>query len=304
LRVRLLSLALIMVSGFGLEACSALPSLLDDKPSTPPGTTAAPSGVGASKTEGVSPDLSAADKTEPVADLYNKGLEKLKDGQYKTAAKQFEEVERQHPYSGLASKAILMAAYAEYQRNSYDTAVTAAQRFITLHPGHKDTAYAYYLVALCYYEQIMDVKRDQSVTQNALQSLEEVARRFPDTVYARDADAKAVLARDHLAGKEMEVGRYYLRKKAYVASINRFKTVVQKYQTTSQTPEALYRLTEAYYALGVQSEAQTAAAVLGHNYPNSQWYKDAYSLLQTGGIAPEENKQSWISKAVSAVNPF
>ena len=304
MRVRLLSLALIIVSGFGLEACSALPSLLGDKPSTPPGTTATPSGIGASKTEGVSPDLSAADKTEPVADLYNKGLEKLKDGQYKTAAKQFEEVERQHPYSGLASKAILMAAYAEYQRNSYDTAVTAAQRFITLHPGHKDTAYAYYLVALCYYEQIMDVKRDQSVTENALQSLEEVTRRFPDTVYARDADAKAVLARDHLAGKEMEVGRYYLRKKAYVASINRFKTVVQKYQTTSQTPEALYRLTEAYYALGVQSEAQTAAAVLGHNYPNSQWYKDAYSLLQTGGIAPEENKQSWISKAVSAVNPF
>jgi outer membrane protein assembly factor BamD len=304
LRVRLLSLALIIVSGFGLEACSALPSLLDDKPSTPVGTTAAPSGVGASKTEGVSPDLSAADKTEPVADLYNKGLEKLKDGQYKTAAKQFEEVERQHPYSGLASKAILMAAFAEYQRNSYDTAVSAAQRFITLHPGHKDTPYAYYLIALCYYEQIMDVKRDQSVTENALQSLEEVTRRFPDTIYARDAGAKAVLARDHLAGKEMEVGRYYLRKKAYVASINRFKTVVQKYQTTSQTPEALYRLTEAYYALGVQSEAQTAAAVLGHNYPNSQWYKDAYSLLQTGGIAPEENKESWISKAVSAVNPF
>ena len=304
MRVRLLSLALIIVSGFGLEACSALPSLLDDKPSTPVGTTAAPSGVGASKTEGVSPDLSAADKTEPVADLYNKGLEKLKDGQYKTAAKQFEEVERQHPYSGLASKAILMAAYAEYQRNSYDTAVSAAQRFITLHPGHKDTPYAYYLIALCYYEQIMDVKRDQSVTENALQSLEEVTRRFPDTIYARDADAKAVLARDHLAGKEMEVGRYYLRKKAYVASINRFKTVVQKYQTTSQTPEALYRLTEAYYALGVQSEAQTAAAVLGHNYPNSQWYKDAFSLLQTGGIAPEENKESWISKAVSAVNPF
>ena len=304
MRVRLLSLALIIVSGFGLEACSALPSLLDDKPTTPVGTTAAPSGVGASKTEGVSPDLSAADKTEPVADLYNKGLAKLKDGQYKTAAKQFEEVERQHPYSGLASKAILMAAYAEYQRNSYDTAVSAAQRFITLHPGHKDTPYAYYLVALCYYEQIMDVKRDQSVTENALQSLEEVTRRFPDTIYARDAGAKAVLARDHLAGKEMEVGRYYLRKKAYVASINRFKTVVQKYQTTSQTPEALYRLTEAYYALGVQSEAQTAAAVLGHNYPNSQWYKDAYSLLQTGGIAPEENKESWISKAVSAVNPF
>jgi outer membrane protein assembly factor BamD len=304
LRVRFLSLALVVASGFGLEACSALPSLLGDKPSTPVGTTAVPSGVGGGKTEGVSPDLSAADKTEPVADLYNKGLEKLKAGQYKTAAKQFEEVERQHPYSGLASKAILMAAFADYQRNAYDVAITAAQRFITLHPGHKDAAYAYYLVALCYYEQIMDVKRDQSVTEKALQSLEEVGRRFPDTVYAHDADAKAVLARDHLAGKEMEVGRYYLRKKAYVASINRFKTVVQKYQTTSQTPEALYRLTEAYYALGVQSEAQTAAAVLGHNYPNSQWYKDAYSLLETGGIAPEENKESWISKAISAVNPF
>jgi outer membrane protein assembly factor BamD len=197
-----------------------------------------------------------------------------------------------------------MAAYAQYQRNSYEPAITAAKRFITLHPGHKDAAYAYYLVALCYYEQIMDVKRDQSMTENALQSLEEVTRRFPDTVYARDADAKAILARDLLAGKEMEVGRYYLRKKAYVASINRFRTVVQKYQTTSQTPEALYRLTEAYYALGVQSEAQTAAAVLGHNYPNSQWYKDAYSLLQTGGIAPEENKESWISKAIGAVNPF
>jgi outer membrane protein assembly factor BamD len=303
LQVKLLSLAVIVACGVGLQACSGLPSIFDDEPS-PTTTTAEPSGVGAGKTEGVSPDLTAADKTEPVADLYNKGLEKLKDGQYKTAAKQFEEVERQHPYSGLATKAILMAAYAQYQRNGYDAAVIAAQRFITLHPGHRDAAYAYYLVALCYYEQIMDVRRDQSVTEKALQALEEVGRRFPDTVYARDAQAKAVLARDLLAGKEMEVGRYYLRKKAYVASINRFKTVVQKYQTTSQAPEALYRLTEAYYALGVQSEAQTAAAVLGHNYPNSQWYKDAYSLLQTGGIAPAENKESWISKAVNAVNPF
>ncbi len=213
-------------------------------------------------------------------------------------------MERQHPYSGLATKAILMGAYSQYLRNGYDQAVAAAERFITLHPGHRDAAYAYYLVALCHYEQIMDVKRDQSTTEKALGSLEEVTRRFPDTPYARDAEAKAVLARDLLAGKEMEVGRYYLKKRAYVASINRFKNVIVKYQTTSQAPEALYRLTEAYYALGVQSEAQTAAAVLGHNYPNSQWYKDAYSLLESGGIAPEENRESWISKAVRAVTPF
>jgi outer membrane protein assembly factor BamD len=303
LRLQLSSIALILALGAGLASCGALPNLLGDDPPTA-GPTAEPSAVGATKGESVSPDMTAADKSEPVAELYNKGLEKLKDKQYKTAAKQFEEVERQHPYSGLATKATLMAAYAQYQRNGYTEAIAAAQRFITLHPGHKDAVYAYYLVALCYYEQIMDVKRDQSVTENALTSLEEVSRRFPGTVYARDAEAKAMLARDHLAGKEMEVGRYYLRKRAYVASINRFRTVVEKYQTTSQTPEALYRLTEAYYALGVQSEAQTAAAVLGHNYPNSQWYKDAYALLQTGGIAPEENKESWISKAIGAVNPF
>jgi len=290
---------------FALQGCSSLPNLLGDDPaSTNSGTTAEPSGVGTAKAQGVAPDMSAADKTEPVADLYNKGLEKLKEKQYKTAAKQFEEVERQHPYSGLATKATLMAAFSQYQRNAYAEAIASAERFITLHPGHKDVAYAYYLVALCQYEQIMDVKRDQSTTEKALAALEEVSRRFPGTVYGRDAEAKAVLARDLLAGKEMEVGRYYLNKRAYVASINRFKTVIVKYQTTSQAPEALYRLTEAYYALGVQSEAQTAAAVLGHNYPGSQWYKDAYSLLESGGIAPEENRESWISKAVRAVTPF
>lgn len=289
-----------------LQGCSSLPNLLGDDPapSSSSGTTAVPSGVGTAKAESVAPDMSAAEKTEPVADLYNKGLEQLKKKQYKTAAKQFEEVERQHPYSGLATKAILMAAFSQYQRNSYSEAIASAERFITLHPGHKDAAYAYYLVALCHYEQIMDVKRDQSTTEKALAALEEVSRRFPGTAYARDAEAKAVLARDLLAGKEMEIGRYYLEKRAYVASINRFKTVIVKYQTTSQTPEALYRLTEAYYALGVQSEAQTAAAILGHNYPGSQWYKDAYSLLESGGIAPEENRESWISKAVRAVTPF
>lgn len=246
----------------------------------------------------------AADQTEPVGPLYNKGLEQMQSGEYRTAAKTFGEVERQHPYSSWATKAQLMQAYAQYQRNAYDEAINAAQRFITLHPGHKDAAYAYYLVALCNYEQIIDVRRDQTNTQKALASLEEVSRRFPNTAYAQDAAAKATLARDHLAGKEMEVGRYYLKKGSYLAGINRFKRVITEYQNTSHTPEALYRLTEGYLALGIRSEAQTAAAVLGYNYPNSQWYKDAYSLLQNDGILPAEDKQSWISKAVSSVNPF
>jgi outer membrane protein assembly factor BamD len=197
-----------------------------------------------------------------------------------------------------------MQAYAQYQRNAYDEAINACQRFITLHPGHKDAPYAYYLVALSYYEQIIDVKRDQTNTKKALEALEEVSRRFPGSVYAQDAEAKAVLARDHLAGKEMEVGRYYLKKGSYLASINRFKRVVTDYQTTAHTPEALFRLTEGYMALGIKSEAQTAAAVLGHNFPNSQWYQDAYTLLQSDGLAPYENNESWISRAWNQVNPF
>ena len=227
--------------------------------------------------------------------MYNKALAKLQSGEYRTAAKEFGEIERQHPYSGLATKAILMQAYANYQRNEYDDAINSAQRFIALHPGNKDAPYAYYLVALSNYERILDVKRDQSQTQRALDSLDEVSRRYPGTKYAADADAKAVLARDHLAGKEMEVGRYYLKKGSYLGAINRYKKVVSDYQTTSHTPEALYRLTEAYLALGVRSEAQTAAAVLGHNYPGSEWYKDAFAILQDDGLAPAESTGSWLS---------
>jgi outer membrane protein assembly factor BamD len=250
------------------------------------------------------PDLGTPEKTEPVANLYNQGLDQMQSGSYKSAAKSFAEVERQHPYSVWATKAILMQAYAQYQRNAYDEAINASQRFITLHPGHKDAPYAYYLVAISYYEQIIDVKRDQTNTKKALDALEEVSRRFPGTPYAQDAEAKAVLARDHLAGKEMEIGRYYLKKGSYLAGINRFKKVVTDYQTTAHTPEALFRLTESYMALGIKSEAQTAAAVLGHNFPNSQWYKDAYTLLQSDGTVPYENQASWISRAWNQVNPF
>jgi outer membrane protein assembly factor BamD len=252
----------------------------------------------------LSPDMSAANDGAAVAQLYNDGLARLNDGSYKQAAKKFAEVERKYPYSQWATKALLMQAFANYQRNAYDDAINAGQRFISLHPGHRDTPYAYYLVALSNYEQINDVKRDQSQTQKALDALDEVQKRFPESPYAADAAKKAAVARDHLAGKEMEVGRYYVKRGDYLAGINRFKRVVTDYQTTSHTPEALYRLTESYTALGVASEAQTAAAVLGHNYPNSQWYQDAYNLVANGGQAPVENKASWISKAFRSLNPL
>jgi outer membrane protein assembly factor BamD len=283
-----------------LTGCSTprfINDIFSDKPAPGQAVTVASDGT-------VSPDLATSKDGEPADQLYNKGLTQLKEGNYKSAAKTFGEVERQHPYSSLATKAILMQAFTEYQRNSYDDAINAAQRFITLHPGHRDAPYAYYLIAISNYERIGDVKRDQSLTKKALESLEEVSRRYPGTSYGQDAERKAALARDVLAAKEMEVGRYYSRKGAYLAGINRYKTVVTQYQTTTHTPEALYRLTEAYLALGVQSEAQTAAAVLGHNFPNSEWYQDAYSLLKTGGLAPEENRESWISRAARKLNPF
>ncbi len=246
----------------------------------------------------LSPGLEQSDD-QAVAALYNEGLNQVTKGNYKSAAKKFADVERLHPYSKWATKSLLLQGFAYYQGNNYADAINACQRFISLHPGHQDISYAYYLAALSQFEQISDVTRDQSQTQTALDALDEVARRFPDSKYAADAKQKSLLARDHLAGKEMEVGRYYLKNGSYLAGINRFKNVITNYQTTSQTPEALYRLTEGYMALGIVSEAQTAAAVLGHNYPNSQWYKDAYRLVTTGGSAPIENKQSWISRAFS-----
>ena len=241
-------------------------------------------------------DLSQSDD-QAVASLYNAGLSQMNNGQYNSAVKKFADLERLHPYSKWATKAQLMQGFANYQNNLYVESINACQRFISLHPGHQDVPYAYYLVALSQYEQIRDVTRDQSQTQLALDSLDEVSRRFPDSKYAGDAKQKALLARDHLAGKEMEVGRYYMNRGSYLAGINRFKKVVTDYQTSSQTPEALYRLSEGYMALGIVAEAQTAAAVLGHNFPRSQWYKDAYQLVSTNGRVPLENKTSWISRA-------
>jgi outer membrane protein assembly factor BamD len=258
----------------------------------------------AGMTAGVAPDMSGTNEGAEVAKLYNEGLSELASGQNKSAIKAFAEVERQYPYSSAATKSIIMQAYASYRAAKWDDAIVAANRFITLHPGHKDTGYAYYLIAVSNYNKISDTKRDQSATKQALASLEEVAQRFPGTPYAADATEKVKVARDHLAGAEMEVGRYYYRQGSYLAGINRFKRVVTEYKNTNQTPEALYRLSEGYMALGVVSEAQTAAAVLGHNYPNSEWYKDAYQLVSSDGQAPVENEESWISKTFSSLNPL
>lgn len=237
----------------------------------------------------------------PVNELYNEAIDELEGGNYRAAAPLFDEVERQHPYSIWARRAILMAAFCHYQVNDYDSAVIAAQRFIALHPGNPNVGYAYYLVALSFYEQITDVARDQRVTERALRGLEEVVRRFPDSEYARDSRLKVDLTYDHLAGKEMHIGRWYLQRDQYVAAINRFRTVVTRYQTTTHTAEALHRLSEAYMALGVAHEAQTAAAVLGYNYPGSEWYEYSYALLANDGLQPLEDEASWISRAWNSV---
>lgn len=230
----------------------------------------------------------------PVADIYNTAMDLLKNTDFKRAAAEFDEVERQHPYSVWATKAQLMAAYAYYQSNRYDDAIIALDRFTQLHPAHRDVAYAYYLKALCYYEQISDVARDQKMTELALNALNEVFRRFPKSEFARDAKIKIDLTYDHLAGKEMEIGRYYLKRGRYTAAINRFRVVVEDFQTTSHTPEALHRLVESYLSLGLTAEAQTAGAILGYNYQSSEWYEDSFSLLAGNGLEPKPLSDGWL----------
>ena len=235
----------------------------------------------------------------PVDQIYADAWKQIRNGNWVLAAKQFDEVERQHPYSVWARRAMLMSAYCYYHANHYDDAISTADQYIALHPGSKEVAYAFYLKAISLYEQIVDIGRDQTSTEGALTALQDVVQRFPDSEYARDATLKIDLTLDHLAGKEMAVGRYYLFKGDYVGAINRFRTVVEQYQKTTQIAEALERLTEAYYALGVYNEAKTAAAVLGHNYPGSPWYKDAYELLQGRHLQPEIDQGSWISRILS-----
>ena len=239
---------------------------------------------------------------DPADKLYNEGLFLLNNKKdYKAAAKRFEEVDRQHPYSEWARKALIMSAYAHYEGTSYDDSVSAAKRYVTLHPGSADAAYAQYLIGSSYFDQIPDITRDQGRTERAMQALDEVVRKYPGSEYAVAAKRKLEVARDQLAGKEMDTARYYQKRRENIAAINRFKVVITQYQTTRHVEEALMRLTETYMALGVVNEAQTAAAVLGHNFPDSPWYKDAYRLVRGGGVEPHEDQGSWISKAFKKV---
>jgi outer membrane protein assembly factor BamD len=221
---------------------------------------------------------------KPVDDLYNTAMDQLADEKYDRATKTFGEVESQHPYSVWATKSQLMAIYAGYEDGKYDQAILAADRFIQLHPGNPAIAYAYYVKAICYYVQITDVGRDQKTTEQAVRALEEVIRRFPNSKYARDAKLKLDFTHDHLAGKEMEIGRYYLRRGEYLAAMNRFRRVIDNYQTTTHVPEALERLVECDLGLGLLKEARENAAVLGYNYPGSRWYEEAYTRVS--GVAP------------------
>ncbi|WP_330084428.1 outer membrane protein assembly factor BamD [Methylocystis iwaonis] len=240
------------------------------------------------KTE-ITPDI-------PADDLYNQGLARLKAKDYEKAAKRFGEVEKNYPSSEWSRKALLMTVFTQYEKPAYDEAVQAAQRYIGLYPNSPDTPYVFYLAGMSYYNQVPDVMRDQSSAEKALQIFSELVQKYPKSEYVADAKYKMGVARDQLAAKEMQVGRFYLTRKNYPAAINRFHDVLGKYQTTRHTEEALYRLTEAYLAMGVTNEAQTAAAILGHNYPDSQWYKDAHALLKTGGLEPHEYSDSWLSK--------
>lgn len=215
-----------------------------------------------------------------VSTLYNSAKYRLDQGQFKLAAALFDEVERQHPYSPWARRAQLMSAFSYYMNRDYTESVSTAQRFLAIHPGNKDAPYAFYLIALCYYEQIADVTRDQKITQQALDALGELTRRYPQSRYAADARLKLDLVNDHLAGKEMEIGRFHERRGQWLAATLRFRNVVDNYQTTTHTPEALERLVESYLQLGIPEEAKKAAAVLGANYPGSKWYEHAYKLIQ------------------------
>lgn len=240
-------------------------------------------------------------EAEPPDHLYNQGLAYLEAGNTRKAQEKFEEIDKEHPYSSYAKRSLIMNAYVSYKRGDYDTAITEAQRYVGLYPSSEDAAYAYYIMGESYFKQIPDVTRDQEISQKAMSAMNEVVRKYPESEYYDDAKRKIRIANDQLAGKEMQIGRYYEERQEYLAAINRFKSVVNDYQTTRHVEEALYRLVESYLGLGVTSEAQTAAAVLGHNFPNSQWYQDAYKAL--GGATPQENKKSWISRAFDRGSP-
>jgi outer membrane protein assembly factor BamD len=245
------------------------------------------------------PEVYKPEVTEavPADKLYNEGLARLQSGDSEGAAKRFDDIDKQAPFSPYAKKGLILTAYTNYQAAKWEETITAARRFIAQNPASPDAAYAQYLMAMSYYNQIPDATRDQERTERAIAAFEELIARYPRSEYVLDAKEKLLVARDQLAGKEMNVGRFYLEKRNYTGAVNRFRDVIIKYQTTRHVEEALMRLTEAYMALGITNEAQTAAAVLGHNFPDSRWYKDAYALLESGGLQPREDRGSYISRA-------
>jgi outer membrane protein assembly factor BamD len=239
----------------------------------------------------------------PASKTYDQGLEKLANGSPAEAAKKFTDLGKQYPGSDWAQKGLLMSTYAQYQANDYTGAETSAERYLKEYPNSAEAAYVLYLQANAYYQQIPDVSRDQENAAKALAAFQSLAQKYPKSEYVDDAKFKIQVAMDQLAGKEMSIGRFYLNRRNYVAAINRFRNVLQYYQTTRHAEEALYRLVEAYLGLGIADEAQTAAAVLGHNFPASQWYQDAYALLKGKGLSPHESSESWISKIYHTVVP-
>jgi outer membrane protein assembly factor BamD len=257
---------------------------------------AAAAALSACKTD-VAGTKDAYAEDEPAGNLYNTGLAYMNAGKMKDAVKSFNEVDRQHPYSEWARKALIMSAYANYRSGKYDDTIQSANRYLTLYPGTDDAAYAQYLIAQSNYSRIPDVTRDQRSTEKAAEGMREIVERYPDSEYADDARRKLIQSRDQLAGKEMQIGRYYLERREYIAAVNRFKIVVTKYQDTRHVEEALYRLVEADLAMGLVQEAQAAGAVLGHNFPNSDWYERAYKRLGAGGVSPNDDSGSWISRA-------
>jgi outer membrane protein assembly factor BamD len=250
--------------------------------------------------------FSAKEKDDPDFDrppetLFNEGLAQVGQRDYNEATKKFGKLEKYYPYSEYTRKSLILTTYAKYDQGDYSEAIASGRRFVQLYPSDKDTPYAMYLVGMSYFNQIPDVTRDQERAEKALATFDELLQRYPESEYAKDAKLRSMVARDQLAGKEMEVGRFYLEQRNYTGAINRFREVLIKYQTTRHTEESLARLAEAYLAMGIVDEAQTAGAVLGHNFPDSPWYKQTFALLKSGGLEPRENTNSWISKAVKAI---
>lgn len=240
-------------------------------------------------------------ETDPPDMLYNQGLANLKAGNVGEAQKKFDAIDREHPFSDWARKALVMSTFLKYRGGDYQEAITTGTRYMNQYPNTADSAYVQYLIGLAYSKQIPDVTQDQRASAQTIEAMQKVIDNYPKSEYIDDAQTKIRFARDQLAGKEMQVGRYYLERKEYLASIQRFRIVVERYPNTNQVEEALARLVEAYYGLGIVQEAQAAAAVLGHNYPDSQWYADSYKLLKSGGLEPRENEGSWITRAARKI---